>query len=158
MKEDYISKKIKSVIKVAMFILIFSNLFINIYITLVHWGKYSYDADTYVSPDNELHSLFDNIIFELKSGNIPIFIDNELTVRSARISQFAGAAVINSRDVLNIEKFPEKVIFFVILPDAENFRNEDIQLLEWSKLFYSRKVGSVYDHLNLYKVNNIRCL
>lgn len=151
---DHINKKIVSFFKVVLICLIFISLSINIYITVEHWGKYSLKADSYEVPYDDLRELFDNIKLELSRGNQPVFIDNDLTVRSFRISQYAGAAVINANEVKVIEQFPSNIVFFFILPEQKYYRDEDHQLLEWGKRFNMNNTGKVYNNLALYKVNN----
>jgi hypothetical protein len=153
-KAGYISSKLVKGIKTLMIFLIFINLAINIYITADHWGKYSFTKNVYEVPDNDLGELFDNINLEKSKGSVPVFIDNNLTVRSVRISQYAGAAVIGSDELNGIQVFPENMVFFFILPEAEQYREEDYQTLEWSRKFNLKNIGMVYNNLNLYKVNN----
>ncbi len=152
-KADYLNRKIVSAIKLIMIFLIFINLTINIYITFDHWGKYSLKADSYKVPYTDLQELFDNIKLEISNGNQPVFIDNDLTVRSFRISQYAGAAVINSHDAIDNKKFPSNIVFFFILPE-ENNSESDNQLFAWSNKFNLNNVGKVYTSLNLFKVTN----
>lgn len=154
-KAGYISIKFVKSIKVLMMILIFINLVINIYIAADHWGKYSFKSDSYEVPYDDLRELYDSIKLELANGNEPVFIDNDLTVRSFRISQYAGAAVINSNELKDIEDFPSNMVFFFILPVEGQYRDEDYQTLEWSEKFNLKNIGKVYTSLNLYKVNNL---
>ncbi len=154
-KTEHIDGKVINVIKSFLMILILINLGINIYITADHWGKYSFEASVYEVPERDLQDLYDNIKLEQSAGKLPVFIDNDLTVRSVRISQYAGAAVISS-DLLNdIEVLPVNMVFFFILPIAEEYREEDYQTIEWSKRFNLNNIGKVHTNLNLYKVNNL---
>jgi len=149
---DYINRKIIQAAKAIMICLIFINVTINIYITFDHWGKYSFEADSYEAPYDDLQELFDNIKLEISNGNLPVFIDNDLTVRSFRISQYAGAAVINSSEVEKNDEFPSNMVFFFILPEAEQYRDEDYQILNWGKRFKLNNIGKVYNNLDLMKV------
>lgn len=151
----YISSKLVRSIKVLMMFLIFMNLVINIYISADHWGKYSFTQNVYEVPNNDLGELYDNIKLEQLKGSIPVFIDNDLTVRSSRISQYAGAGVINSNELDDIKDFPPNMVFFFILPIAKQYRYEDYQMLEWSEKFNKKNIGIVYNNLNLYKINNL---
>lgn len=154
-KAGYISNKFVKSIKLLMLFVIFINLLINIYITADHWGKYSFTKNVYEQPYNELGELYDNIKLEKSKGSVPVFIDNELTVRSVRISQYAGAAVIGSDELNEIEEIPANMTFFFILPIAEQYRDEDHLMLEWSEKFNLKNIGKVYNNLSLYKVNSL---
>jgi hypothetical protein len=127
---------------------------INIYITTKEWGNYTFQDNNFKNFQGELQALFDNIKLESSKGKQPVFIDNELTVRSFRISQYAGSAVMSANEVKSIKEFPSNLIFFFIIPDEEFFRNEDKSLLDWSKKFKLNQAGSVYNNLKLYKVEN----
>jgi hypothetical protein len=153
-KADYMKQKFLNFVKVGLIILIFISLLINIYITIKEWGNYSFKTDTYKVPVKDLQELYENIKLELSKGNQPVFIDNELTVRSFRISQYTGAAVINAKDVNIIKHFPPNLVFFFILPEEEYFREEDKQLLDWGGRNNLFKIGKVYNNLPLYKVEN----
>ncbi|MDP2362824.1 MAG: hypothetical protein Q8M94_03540 [Ignavibacteria bacterium] len=151
-KADYLNKNILNLIKVVFIFLIFISLSINIYITGKEWGNYSFKTNNYVVPGEDLQNLFYNIKHELSKGNQPVFIDNDLTVRSFRISQYAGAAVINSNELKDIEGFPSNMVFFFILPVAEQYRDEDHRMLEWSEKFNLKIIGKVYTNLDLFRV------
>ena len=153
-KTDYINKRVLNLIKLMLIFLIFISMSINIYITAKECGKYSFKANNYLNFQEDLQDLYDNIKLELSGENIPVFIDNDLTVRSFRIGQYAGAAVINVNEVKVIEKFPSNMVFFFIMPEEEFYRDEDYQLMDWGKSFTLNKIGSVYNNLALYKVNN----
>lgn len=152
-KAELISSRIIKPVKLFLMVLILINLAINIYITTGHWGKYSFEAGVYKVPEQELTDLYNYIKLEQSAGNLPVFIDNDLTVRSVRISQYAGAAVISSEDVLKIENFPETEKYFFILPESIKYRNEDIQLLSWGRLFNLNLIGHAYTNLDLFGVS-----
>lgn len=154
-KTEYLNKIFWRFIRIALLTLIIVSALINIYIAYKEWGIYSYEKNAYNMPTQELQSLFTNIKFEQSKGNVPVFIDNELTVRSFRISQFAGAAVISSREVLNIEKFPSHMIFFFIMPSKEQLNAEDQKILKWGEKFNLENIGIVYTNTKLYKVNKL---
>ena len=151
-KADYIKKKFLYFIKSVLVLLIFINLSINIYITIKEWGNYSFKADTYKVPEKDLQELYANIKFDLKRGDQPVFIDNDLTVRSFRISQYAGAAVVNSKEANKIDEIPSNFVFYFILPEEKFYRKEDFQLLGWGKKYNLKIIGTVYNNLSLYKV------
>ena len=153
-KFDFFSKKIMSTIKAIFIGLISLNLVINIYISYKEWGNYTFKQYSYIVPNNDLQDLYSNIRREISKGNIPVFIDSDLTVRSFRISQYAGAAVINSIVVQKNDKLSSKLVFFFIMPDKYNTRERDLQLFEWANKFNLMDAGSVYNNLALYKVTN----
>lgn len=154
-KADYINKKFLNFVKAGLIVLIFISLSINIYITGKEWGNYSFKADTYNAPVKDLQELYKNIKLELSKGNQPVFIDNELTVRSVRISQYAGAAVVNINELKDMEIFASNRVFFFFLPSEEQLRDGDHLMLEWSKKFNLKSIGRVYNNLNLYRVSNL---
>ena len=153
-KFDFFSKKVMSTIKAIFIGLISLNLVINIYISYKEWGNYTFKQNSYIVPNNDLQDLYSNIRREISKGNIPVFIDSDLTVRSFRMSQYAGAAVINSSVVQKIDKLSSKLVFFFIMPDKNNTRGKDLQLFEWAHKFNLVDVGNVYNNLALYKVTN----
>lgn len=153
-KADYFNKKFLSIARQLMLILIILSLGINIFITNKEWGNYSFKKNIYKAPEVELQDLFNNIKLETALGKIVVFIDNDLTVRSLRISQYAGAAVINSKKAININEFNSNFVFYFFLPVKEQFRAEDYKLMEWGEKFNSKIIGKVYSNLNLYKVNS----
>lgn len=153
-KTDYLNKKILNLIKQIMLLLIFLSLSINIYITAKEWGNYSFSADNHLNFKEDLQSLFDNIKLNSRVGKTPVFIDTDLTVRSFRISQYTGAAVISTKEVSGIKEIPSNIVFFFIMPVQEQLRNEDKQLLDWSKKFNLSNAGKVYNNLILYKLEN----
>jgi len=153
-KSDYVNSKFIKTGKSIMIFLIFINLGINIFITAKEWGNCTYQDYNFKNFQGELQALFDNIKLESSGGKQPVFIDNELTVRSFRISQYAGSSVISANEVKSIKEFPSNLVFFFIIPDEEFFRNEDKQLLNWSKKFKLKQIGFVYNNLKLYKVEN----
>jgi len=153
-KSDYVNRIFINAVRSIMIFLIFINLGINIYITSKEWGNYNFKTTVYNVPVKDLQERYKNIKLEAIGGKQPVFIDNELTVRSFRISQYAGAPVISANEVKSIKVFPSNLIFFFIIPDEEYFRNEDKQLLDWSKKFKLKHVGFVYNNLKVYKVEN----
>jgi len=153
-KVDYINIKNVKYLKAFLIFLIFISISINVYITAKEWGKYSFKVDNYIVPNEELQELYANIKLESSRGNLPVFVDNELTVRSFRISQYAGAAVINVNEVNLIKQFPSNLVFFFILPEEEFYRDKDYQLLNWGKRFNVNNIGKVYNNLTLFKVDN----
>ncbi|HCY74456.1 MAG TPA: hypothetical protein DHV28_00915 [Ignavibacteriales bacterium] len=154
-KADYFNKKFLSFLKQLILILIVLSLAINIFITFKEWGNYSFNKNIYNMPEVELQALFDNIKLEASLGKKVVFIDNDLTVRSFRISQYAGAAVINSNEAVHIKNFNSNFVFFFFLPVTEQYRDEDYRLLQWCEKFNSKFIGKVYTKLNLYKVNSL---
>lgn len=151
-KANYISSKVVNAVKSLLMVLIFINLAINIYITTDHRGKYSFAKNTYKVPYDDLTDLFYNIKQAQDDGNIPVFIDNDLTVRSVRISQYAGAAVVHLRILQAIKDFHPDMVFFYILPEEENYRDEEYQLIEWAKDKETHLMGKVYSTLELNKI------
>jgi len=153
-RADYVNRKFIKAIKSIMIVLIFSNLGINIYITAKEWGNYTYKDNNFKNFQGELQALFDNIKLESSRGKQPVFIDNELTVRSFRISQYAGAAVINVNKVKEIEQFSSYMVFFFILPEEKYYRDVDYQLMNWGNRFNLNSCGKVYNNLSLFKIKN----
>ncbi len=153
-KTEYLNKKILNPIKQIMLLLIFLSLSINIYITAKEWGNYSFSTENNLNFKEDLQALFDNIKINSRVGKTPVFIDTDLTVRSFRISQYAGAAVISTKVVGGIKEIPSNIVFFFIMPVQEQLRNEDKLLLDWSKKFNLTEAGLVYNNLILYKVEN----
>jgi hypothetical protein len=153
-KAEYLNRKIINTVKSMLIFLIFINLLINIYITYKEWGNYTFKHNSYLVPNNDLQDLYNNIDLEISQGKIPVFIDNDLTVRSFRISQYAGAAVIKSNDLLKINKLSSDLVYFFIMPDENNYREKDNDLLKWASNFNLIDAGSVYNNLTLYKVTD----
>ena len=151
-KVEYVSKEVIKVMRLLMMVLIFISLTINIYITADHWGKFSFNLVDEVPTDN-LTEFYNNIKFELSKENIPVFINNDLTVRSVRMSQFAGAAVIHIKDIEKFKDFPSNMVFFFILPEKEYYRDEDHRLLQWGRNYQLKATGKVYSVFDLYRVN-----
>ncbi len=151
-KTDYLNKNFLRIIKLTMLLLIIINLAVNIYISGKEWSNYSFKTDNNLNFKEDLQTLFDNIKVESASGKEAVFIDNDLTVRSFRISQYAGAAVISAKEINDIKKISSDIVFFFIMPEEGQLRDEDKSLLEWSKNFNLSKVGIVYNNLTLYKV------
>jgi len=154
-KADYLNKKFLSVVRHLILILIVLSLSINIFITNKEWGNYSFKKNIYKVPEKELQDLFNNIKLETSLGKSVVFIDNDLTVRSFRISQYAGAAVINSKEAIKVKEFNSNFVFYFFLPLTDQYSSEDYQLLEWTKKYNSKVIGKVYINLNLYKVNSL---
>ncbi len=151
-KTNYISNKVVNAVKLFLLVLIFINLGINIYITTDHLGKYSFAKNAYKVPYNDLTDLYYNIKQAQDDGNIPVFIDNDLTVRSVRLSQYAGAAVVHLRVLKTINDFHPDMVFFFILPEEENYRDEEYHLIEWAKDKEIHTMGKVYSTLELKKI------
>ena len=135
--------KVLAVFKSVLIGLIFINLAINVYITFKEWGNYTLENNIYKVPNSDLEELYENIKLELSKGYQPVFIDNELTVRSFRISQYAGAAAINANELKTIDQIPSNLVFFFILPEEEFFREEDNQLVNWGKKYNLKIIGKV---------------
>lgn len=153
-KVDYLNRTFLIFVKTILILMIFMNSAINTYIIFKEWGNYSYRPDTYKVPEKDLQTLFDSIKFELSKGNLPVFVDNKLTVRSLRMSEYAGAAVISENEAINIEQFPPKIVFFFILPEEKYFTNEDFQLIKWGEKYKMKNIGRVYTSTKLFRVNN----
>jgi hypothetical protein len=153
-KVDYLNKNILKFIRTVLILLIITNSLINILITFKELGNYSYRKDTYIVPGKELQSLFTNIKLEISKGNLPVFVDNELTERSVRVSQYAGAAVIDEKDIINLERFPSNLVFFIIMPNEKYYDKEDWQFKDWAEKYTLRNIGNVYKDITLFRINN----
>jgi len=153
-KVDYLNKNILKFIRTVLILLIITNSLINIFITFKELGNYSYRKDTYIVPGKELQSLFTNIKLEISKGNLPVFVDNELTERSVRVSQYAGAAVIDEKDIINLERFPSNLVFFIIMPNEKYYDKEDWQFKDWAEKYTLRNIGNVYKDITLFRINN----
>jgi len=151
-KVDFINPKIVKIFKGALYAFILVGLCINIYITVGHWGKYSFRNNNKAEKNYEL--LFDNLKLELSEGKLPVFINSELTVLSFRMSQYAGTAGIRLNELNGMKKIPSNMVFFFILPEIKNYREVDFQLHNWGERFNLVKLGVVDTKYTLYKVNN----
>ena len=151
-KVDYINPKIVKIFKGVLFTFILISLCMNIYITAGYWGKYSFNNNNKTERDYE--KLFDNIKLEISEGKSPVFINNELTVLSFRMSQYAGAAGISLNELKRMKKISSNMVFFFILPETKDFRDVDFQLQKWSERFNLVNIGMVDTKFTLFKVIN----
>ena len=151
-KVEYIKPRLVKIFKVVLFAFILVSLCINIYLAAGHWGKYSFINNNKAERDYE--KLFDNLKLELSEGKVPVFVKNDLTVLSFRMSQYAGTAGISLNELNRMKKIPSNMVFFFILPETKNYRDVDFQLRKWSERFNLVNLGVVDTKFTLYKVNN----
>jgi hypothetical protein len=152
-KNNYLHKKIILTFKAVLIFLIILNVSVNFYLIIQNWSIHNFEGRNFKTERN-YEKLFESIYRESETGNQPVFINNNFTVLSARVSQYAGAAVISVIEVTEIEILPEKMVFLFILPESNHYKIEDHQLVAWSKRFNLEKIGKVDSNFNLFKVYN----
>ena len=156
-RTDYINKKIINGLRVVLISSIFISISINIYLIVSNWSKYSYNTDNNNfkhDPRADLQELYDNIKLESSEGNLPVFVNNDINVRSFLISLYAKAPAINSVAVKEIKQFPSNMVFFLLLPEEKFYTDQDYQLMDWAKRFNLENIAKVNSDITLFKVSN----